>query len=359
MKRIGLIIILLSILTSCQKKQLKDRYLVTGVAQNIPDSTKILMYFSKDSILDSTFVFKEQFQFKGKVDRPRRVMLRMERTKDSKMFWLENNQVTISGKKGDFSNSKIVGSKTQKEAEILVKRKDSIFKEMTKLNEIVNDNNQDSLFVVYEQMIDVEASINKNFIMDYPKSYESLTVLHGGTMKRLGPVETGELFALLSEELQATEEGVSIVDFIKLKEIAKVGEEYIDFAQRNAEGQLVRFSELKGKITLLEFWASWCGPCRAFNPELLELYGKYKNKGFEIVGVSLDVNKKKWVQAIEKDGLIWENISDLKGGANEAALIYGVTDIPENFLIDEKGTIIARYLRGDKLKSQLKMLFED
>ncbi|WP_082794000.1 peroxiredoxin family protein [Roseivirga seohaensis] len=126
--------------------------------------------------------------------------------------------------------------------------------------------------------------------------------------------------------------------------------------QANVDGQTIQLSELKGKYTLIEFWASWCGPCRAFNPELVELYN---DQGFEILGVSLDSNKEKWEKAIEKDGLTWPNVSDLKGDNNEAAMIYGVRDIPDNFLIDENGIIIDRFIRGEKLQMRLKQLFNE
>ena len=111
------------------------------------------------------------------------------------------------------------------------------------------------------------------------------------------------------------------------------------------------------EYTLINFWASWCGPCRSFNPELVEQYKLYKDKGFEIFGVSLDTDKEKWRKAIEKDGLNWENVSDLKGNNNQAAVTYGVRDIPDNFLIDDNGIIIARFIRGQELDKKLKELF--
>ena len=358
MKNIGLVIISLTLLTSCQTKQSTDGYLVSGIAKNIPDSTAVVMYQNMETILDTAFIINEKFQFKGNVERPTRVVLRIESTRDSKTFWLENSQIAIIGEKGAITNSKVSGSKTQKEADLLKQRKDSIYKDMEALGKKVNNTNRDSLFVIYEKMIDVEAEINKNFITDYPDSYESLTVLEQSTMKRLGVAETKKLFSLLNETLQLTDEGKSITNFIKLNKNPKVGEKYIDFEQTNSQGHPIKVSDIKGKYTLIEFWASWCGPCRAFNPELVKEYELYKEKGFEIVGVSLDSNKEKWLKAIEKDGLTWENISDLKGWKNDAATIYGITAIPDNFLIDENGIIIARYLRGDNLKNKLKELFE-
>ena len=360
MKKNGLIIFALSILTSCQMNHSPEGYLINGIAKNVSDSTKVLLYLypKKDVIADSTIVINEKFQFKGNVSRPRLGHLRIIKSKDDRTFWLENKKIDFIGQKGNFSDSKIDGSDTQKESEILLERKDSIFKEMEKLEAMVTDNNRDSLFVIYEKMQDVEIRINKKFIRDYPDSYESLTRLNW-SKERMESEETAKMFSQLNSELQSTEEGKLIKEFITKNKNLKVGDKYIDFEQPNIDNEIIKVSDIKGKFTLLEFWASWCGPCRRFNPELVKEYKLYKEKGFVIIGVSLDSNKEKWITAVEKDNLIWENVCDLKGSNNEAAMIYGVRDIPDNFLIDENGIIIARYIRGNNLKKKLKELFED
>ncbi|MCX2678777.1 TlpA disulfide reductase family protein [Galbibacter sp. EGI 63066] len=360
MKDIGIIIILLTTLISCQNKSETKGYTINGIAKNVPDSTTVLMYLYPKAfvVADSTVVINEKFQFEGSLKRPRLAHLRIISSKDDRTFWLENRKIDFIGKKGNFSESQIIGSKTQKESEILLKRKDSIFKEMKKLEAMVTDSNRDSLFVIYQKMESVVVDINKRFVKDYPDSYESLTQLNW-SKERLGSDETAKVFSLLNEKLQSTEEGKSISEFITKNKDLQVGDIFIDFEQPNIDGQMIKLSEIKGKYTLIEFWASWCGPCRSFNSELVEQYELYKNKGFEILGVSLDTNKEKWKKAIEKDGLTWPNISDLKGNDNEAAMIYGVRDIPDNFLIDEKGVIIARFIRGEKLKKKLKELFDN
>lgn len=360
MKYIGLIILILSVLTSCRNNHSIGGYAVNAVIRNIPDSTKVVMYFypKTEVVVDSTIIIGEKFQFIGKVERPRLAMLRIESTRDNKMFWLENQRIDIEGEKGFFNSSKVIGSKTQKEAELLLERKDSIFKEMKRIGRMVTDSNRDSLFSIYEKMEDIEIAINKRFIKDYPSSYESLVRLNL-SMEKLGGKEAGKLLFILSKELQLTEEAESIEHFIKLNKNPEVGEKYIDFEQNNSNGSAVKLSDMMGKYTLLEFWSSSCGPCRAENPKLVKQYELYKNKGFVIVGISLDSEKGKWLKAIEADSLPWENVSDLKGSNNEAAMIYGVRSLPDNFLIDENGEIIARYIRGDNLKKKLKELFED
>lgn len=359
MKQLGIIFLVFAIIASCKNKSDTEGFTIQGTAKNVPDGTHILLYFFPNThkVVDSTVVMDEKFQFKGSLDRPTLAHVRMPNSRDDKTFWLENAEIKVVGEKGRFSDAEITGSKTQDESILLLARKDSIFKEMEKLEAMVTDSNRDSLFMIYEQMQNVEVSINQKFIAEYPESYESLTRLNW-SKERLGGHKTEQLFSSLDKELQLSEEGKAIQEFIAKNQTFDIGDNYADFEQSNTTGQMVRLSEIKGKYTLLEFWASWCGPCRSFNPELVELYDQYHDQGFEILGVSLDSDKDRWENAIEKDGLTWTNVSDLKGSNNEAAMIYGVRDIPDNFLIDENGKIVARFIRGDALKNKLKEVFD-
>jgi peroxiredoxin len=130
-----------------------------------------------------------------------------------------------------------------------------------------------------------------------------------------------------------------------------------NFAQENPDGQMLSLSDFKGQYLLLDFWASWCGPCRRENPNVVRMYEKYRDKGFEILGISLDNNKQRWLNAIEKDQLTWPQISDLKGWSNQVAQQYQVTAIPKTFLLDPNGRIIAVNLRGPALEAKLEEIF--
>lgn len=164
-----------------------------------------------------------------------------------------------------------------------------------------------------------------------------------------------------------------VYSFIECKEVPeatsnqlavlKIGDKAPDLAFKNPKGEIMKLSDLKGKLVLIDFWASWCGPCRQENPNLVSTYQKYKNRkfkngdGFEIFSVSLDQNKLKWEEAIKKDGLIWKNhVSDLKGWKAQGARIYNVNSIPAQFLVDGDGYIIAKSLRGATLPSTLEKL---
>ena len=144
----------------------------------------------------------------------------------------------------------------------------------------------------------------------------------------------------------------------KLRGAVFAGMEAPDIELKDRDGNLRRLSDLRGKVVLIDFWASWCGPCRRENPNVVRIYKKYKDMGFDIFSVSLDNNRDKWLQAIEADGLEWVNhVSDLRGWSSAGGRLYGVTSIPATVLVDTDGTILARNLRGVELENKLKEIF--
>jgi thiol-disulfide isomerase/thioredoxin len=136
-----------------------------------------------------------------------------------------------------------------------------------------------------------------------------------------------------------------------------IGKKIMEFVQNDPNGKPVNIRDFEGKYVLIDFWASWCGPCRMENPYVVAAYNKYKDKGFTVLGVSLDQNKNAWLKAIEKDNLSWTHVSDLKGWNNEVAQAFGISSIPQNILIDKQGIIIAKNLRGPSLEAKLKEIF--
>lgn len=197
-----------------------------------------------------------------------------------------------------------------------------------------------------------QITVYQDFIFENPNSLLSIETLDN--MKfAFGKEITSELFAIQSENNKAMEIGKRIENFIELYQNPKITDSYTDFELPNLNGEIIRLSENLGKYTLIDFWASWCGPCRKSNPELIEIYNKYSDKNFKIIGVSVDDDKNSWVKAVKKDNLNWINVSDLRGRENTAALKYGIKGVPTNFLIDDMGIIVAINISSERLDKKL------
>lgn len=309
-------------------KDLKE-YKIIGVATGFSDSTLLYLDNVTDGSfkhIDSTFIINEKFAFKGTLkEKSVRTSIRTKNFENRCYVWLENTTIHFNGEKGKFKDAIIKGSKSQDY--------------QYKLNALTN-NAKDTKEIEYQF-----AKNNPNTIVS-----ASLVSVYCSTW---GKEKLRKLYNSFSNEVKYTYYGKNILDFIKYNKIIKIGKTYSDFSQNDINGKSVSLSNFKGKILLLEFWGSWCGPCREGNPELVKLYADFKNKGFEIIGVAADTDKTQWLNAIQKDNLTWTNVTDFKGDKNKAALIYGVNSYPTNYLIDRNGIIIAKDLESDKLREKL------
>jgi thiol-disulfide isomerase/thioredoxin len=190
----------------------------------------------------------------------------------------------------------------------------------------------------------------------HPDSYATAYLLH--LWYGQAPIEQlREQYELLGENAKASTFGVIIAERIRA-ETATIGQVAPDFTFTTPEGETVSLHGIAAKVKLIDFWASWCGPCRMENPNVVAAYAEYHPKGFEIVGVSLDTDKASWLQAITDDKLTWIHGSDLKGWSAAPAKLYGVNSIPHTVLLDENNRIIAKNLRGDALKQKLAELLD-
>jgi len=259
-------------------------------------------------------------------------------------------------------NSDIVSGKNINYEYLLSKRRAPFFKIHSDINKIFSNISNlekqyvDSVNIVYKNNILKNEQVCRNFIKEFPFSNASAKTLN--SFKTNWEIDTIiHLFNLFPEQIKVSKYGKSIARFIRIGKNPQIGEKYIDFEQQNINGEKVKLSDIKATYILVEFWASWCGPCRQSNLSLLDNYRRFNDRGFEIIGVSLDTNKKLWLKAVKEDNLIWENVCDLYGIDNEAALIYNVNGIPDNILINEKGIIIDRKLRGGRLEKKLEELF--
>lgn len=191
------------------------------------------------------------------------------------------------------------------------------------------------------------------FAEQNPGSYFSVVALSEAAGSKLDVARIEPIFNAIDEKWRNTDAGKELVQRMASVSLTAVGSEAPAFTQANVEGKPVALKDFKGKYVLVEFWASWCGPCRAENPNLVKQYAQYKSKGFEILSVSLDSEKDKWVDAIQKDGLPWTHVSDLKGWNNAVGRLYGVRGVPASFLVGPDGKIVGKDLRGESLNKKL------
>ena len=200
------------------------------------------------------------------------------------------------------------------------------------------------------------------FILAHPTSLVSLDIVDGTASTKVDSATARRHFALLAPALRTSQQGQQLTKKIaRLRTpVPAVGQLAPDFTLTTPEGQAVALRSYRGKYVLVDFWASWCGPCRAENPNMARVYNEYKSRNFDVLGVSIDVPdaRAKWLKAVHDDNLPWTQVLDLGGGAGRAAALYQVESIPQNFLIDPSGKIVALNLRGEALRTALAQLIK-
>ncbi len=315
-------------------------------------------YVTTDSVLVEA---GKKAVLSGSVDGTNTMYLTVEDVEGSVQLLMENSSYTISG---SVENPVITtNSKAQSD---LNAYNDQLMPIMEKMNELVAElrkgpdpehpEKSDSLREAYYGLYDKQHVIDSVYIEENPSSYATVLALRG-TFYTLDVEQLEAALTRLDAPLQQMEEYKYMYGKLERMQAVAIGEKYTDFGLNTLEGETLKVSDVhNGNVLLIDFWASWCGPCRRANPELVEIYNEYHDKGFEILGVSLDRDSASWVQAIADDNLTWKHISDLKYWNSEGAELYGVPAIPHAVLIDREGIITAKKLHGEELRQAIESL---
>lgn len=366
-KKTGIMLLAVIAILSISWKQLhkEEDFLLTGEVKGFTDDVVFLTYGTfNNTKIDSAVVKDGRFTFRGKVGEPLLGMLFSRNYRLRLDLFIDNDRISITGNMNDLDNIKVAGSPVVNEYEVFNKR---IMSNRKRVNGLLQEayNVKHAGDTALAKMLEADGNkyyayeyeMRKNYIKEHPASPISARelVMYTNT-KTLA--ECTKFYEALDPKIKASEQGKEAAERITILNKVEVGKTALAFTQNDVNDKPVSLASYKGKYVLLEFWASWCGPCRAENPNLLKQKQLFGGKGFNILGISLDKNKDLWVKAIEKDGLTWTQVSDLKGWNNDIAVMYGIKAVPANFLIDPSGKIIAQDLRGEALNKKLKEIFQ-
>ncbi|MFY9150679.1 MAG: TlpA disulfide reductase family protein [Prolixibacteraceae bacterium] len=351
-------------IVSCQSA--KNEYSINGSISGVETGKVYLQKLvdGQPQSIDTADVVDGKFVFKGKMEIPDIRILRLNEQDYFAQFFLDNTKINVQAKKDSLRNTKITGSPTQDIFQIYIDEMEKLNKDVMALQQKFqsaqstgNTNEAEKARIEYQAMMDNNKVYTKNFVKENSASVVSAYI---ALIQLANQVEGDELDSIASKfapEIAASEYVIKIKEIVAEQKKTAIGVVAPDFTMNDPEGKPVQLSSLRGKVVMIDFWASWCGPCRQENPNVVKLYDQYHSKGFEILGVSLDRSKDDWINAIKDDNLKWIHVSDLQYWQNATARLYGVNAIPQTYLLDQDGKIIAKGLRSEELAKKLAELF--
>jgi len=328
-------------------KKAADEFIINGEVEGFPDGTKVELLNGRTGETEITAEVKaKKFQFKGQMNKPDFKIVLFNRQAPYITLFLDNSSVKVSGKKETIDKAKVTGSKSHTDFE-------QFNTTLEPYQALFGEN------AAYDSSATARAmKLIDEFVESHTSSYITPLAIMRYNQLADDPVKMEHLFNQLAPEIQSSPMGMYIAQQVAEGKKNGVGTVLPDFSQADTSGVMVSLSSLRGKYVLVDFWASWCGPCRMENPNLVAAFNKFKGKNFTVLGVSLDKAKEAWLTAIKMDGLDWKHVSDLQGWGNAVAQQFQIYSIPQNFLIDPDGKVIAKNLRGAALERKLQRLLK-
>jgi peroxiredoxin len=351
MKKIFIGILSFIAFTQVHAQQLQ----IEGDIKNVPEGSMVsLIDGMANKVVDSTKLADGKFKLSNKVTDPGIYVIAFSGVKAQIPVFVGNDHLIMTGDIKQATSIAYKGSPTQdlylnfmKE---LTPKIESLFATKQLITTASSNSAKDSLSKQAEiKEADFVATMTNLLNANKQSPVSTLFLIQTTNFIPYIKDHIADLYAILEGPAKKGPFADLIEKSVQSAGVGKIGSVLPEFKQNDVNGKSVSLSSLRGKFVLIDFWASWCGPCRAENPNVVKAYDAYKGKGFTILGVSLDQDKAKWLEAIKKDGLTWTHVSDLKYWNNAVAVQFGIQSIPANFLIDPNGVVIAKDLRGEDL----------
>lgn len=337
-------------------------FVINGNLEKIKDGTIFLnIYKEGETLRDSAIIKEGKFQFNGFVTSPFFASLTMpERKNDYFTFYVEPATIQIIGRGDSLQLLTLKGSSINSDDKLLKERMKAISKweaGNSKIYEeaykIQNRKVMDSLDQVDNDILAAKRKVVSAFVKENPKSMRAAMAILENYAYYAEASDVEPLYNELAAKIKNSAKGKEIKNMIDTYAKVAVGKTAPDIIQFTPDSSKLSLSSLEGKYVLIDFWASWCGPCRRENPNVVAAFNQFKDKAFTVFGVSYDTKKAAWLKAIAADHLDWNQVSDLKGWKNSTSDEYGIKAIPSNVLVDKSGVIIAKNIFGENLLKKL------